>query len=183
MALKFKELRNYLSRNSRLSISFEDGHYDNYLILSDIPDEKYDDMYVFGIGKAYVEFTKDIYKKPDLNFSVKDAELRPALEIVLYDKPRADVGERKYQDSLRFGDLRKYLQVFGHMLLVMRNDWSGEVFDKIADIPDSYNEFFVYGIDIEDDSDIDKSFKIRGNENTYTKRMVVVLSEVKKYYS
>ena len=117
MAIKFRELRQYLSRNIRLSICFEDGHYDNYLIVSDIPDGRYGDLYVYGVGKIDVEFSKDTYTKPDLEFSIKDAELRPALEIVLYDRPRNDIGERKYMDSLRFIDFRNYLQVFGHMPL------------------------------------------------------------------
>ena len=41
----FKELRQYLSRTVRLSVCFkDDGCYDNYLILSDIPEGKYDEM-------------------------------------------------------------------------------------------------------------------------------------------
>ena len=41
MAIQFKELRKYLARNIRLSICFEDGHYHDYLMISDIPAEKY----------------------------------------------------------------------------------------------------------------------------------------------
>lgn len=37
MAIQFKELRKYLARNIRLSICFEDGHYHDYLMISDIP--------------------------------------------------------------------------------------------------------------------------------------------------
>ena len=40
----------YLARNTRLSICFEDGYYHDYLMISDIPAEKYKDLYVYGVG-------------------------------------------------------------------------------------------------------------------------------------
>ena len=43
MAIQFKELKKYISRVTRISICFRDGHYDNYLMISDIPDGKYDE--------------------------------------------------------------------------------------------------------------------------------------------
>ena len=61
MAIQFKEIRQYLARNIRLSICFEDGHYHDYLMISDIPVEKYNDLYLYGVGMADVEFSKDIY--------------------------------------------------------------------------------------------------------------------------
>ncbi len=36
MAIQFKEIRQYLARNTRLSICFEDGCYHDYLMISDI---------------------------------------------------------------------------------------------------------------------------------------------------
>ena len=54
MAIKFKELRKYLSRVVRLSICFKDGHYDNYHLLSDIPEGKYDELY-FGDLRNYLQ--------------------------------------------------------------------------------------------------------------------------------
>lgn len=50
MAIQFKEIRQCLARNTRLSICFEDGCYHDYLMISDIPTEKYKDLYVYGIG-------------------------------------------------------------------------------------------------------------------------------------
>ena len=41
MAIKFEELRKYVARNVRLSICFEDGYYHDYLMMSDIPEQKY----------------------------------------------------------------------------------------------------------------------------------------------
>lgn len=64
MAIQFKEIRQYLARNTRLSICFEDGCYHDYLMISDIPAEKYKDLYVYGIGMMDVEFSKDIYTFP-----------------------------------------------------------------------------------------------------------------------
>ena len=75
MAIQFKEIRQYLARNVRLSICFEDGHYHDYLMVSDIPDEKYDDLYLFGIGTADVEFSRDIYAPPkDMTGVVKSTK-------------------------------------------------------------------------------------------------------------
>ena len=41
MAIKFKEIKNYIARNVRMSICFEDGYYHNYLMKGVIfSDEK-----------------------------------------------------------------------------------------------------------------------------------------------
>ena len=50
MAIQFKEIRQYLARNARLSICFEDGYYQDYLMVSDIPTEKYKDWRIWTIG-------------------------------------------------------------------------------------------------------------------------------------
>ncbi len=65
MAIKFKEIRRFLARNTRLSICFLDGQYHNYLLVSDIPASEYDELYVYGIGITDVEFSLDIYSEPD----------------------------------------------------------------------------------------------------------------------
>lgn len=41
------------SINTRLSISFEDGRYHDYLMVSEIPYSKYDRLYVYGIGMMH----------------------------------------------------------------------------------------------------------------------------------
>lgn len=178
MALQFKEIRDQLARNIRLSICFEDGRYDNYLILSDIPDEKYNDMYVYGVGKIDVEFSKDVYTDPSAEPSGKDIDLCPALEIVLHDRPRDDVPERCSKGALTFGDLRNYLQITGRYAIVTRNDWALRSFDDMSDITEKYDGLFVYGIGLEDDPDADERFKNREHETTFVKRMVIVLSDV-----
>ena len=184
MAITFKELRRHLSRTVRLSICFkEDMCYDNYLILSDIPEGKYDEMYVYGIGKIDVEFTKDVYSMP-LDGSVPSGsyinggmDILPALEIVLWDKPRTDVGTRKLEVPLLFGDIRKLLQIFGHISVVMLSDWSSEAFEERNVIPEKYNDHFVYGIGLEDDPMPDIIYKNHGSDTCGKKRIVVVLSK------
>lgn len=102
MAIQFKELRKYLARNIRLSICFEDGHYHDYLMISDIPAEKYNDLYLYGVGMADVEFSKDIYTfQKDLDgeiVSTNDDTIEPAIEIVLHENSREI--ERKAEDVL-----------------------------------------------------------------------------------
>ena len=50
MAITFGEIKQYFARNVRLSICFEDGQYHIYLMGADIPEKKYDRLYVYGIG-------------------------------------------------------------------------------------------------------------------------------------
>lgn len=122
MAIQFKEIRQYLARNTRLSICFEDGCYHDYLMISDISAEKYKDLYVYGIGMVDVEFSKDIYTSPqnldDTNSSIKIKEctFEPAIEIVLHKIPR-DI-KRKAEGLLLFKDIKPYLQT-GVILLLL----------------------------------------------------------------
>ena len=90
MAIKFKEIRRFLARNIRLSICFLDGHYHNYLLVSDILASEYDELYIYGIGMTDVEFSKDIYSEPEepngeVSISMSNLTIQPALEIVLSD--------------------------------------------------------------------------------------------------
>ena len=91
MAIKFKEIKNYIARNVRMSICFEDGYYHNYLMKSDIPKGKYDNLYVYGVGMIDVEFSNDVYlASSQLEESVwtKDISIEPAIEIVVTKVPR-----------------------------------------------------------------------------------------------
>lgn len=47
--IKLKDLRDIFSTIDRVSICFEDGHYDNYRLMRDVPKE-YDDLAVKGIS-------------------------------------------------------------------------------------------------------------------------------------
>lgn len=183
MAIKFKEIRRYLQRNVRLSICFENGHYYDYLMVSDIPKEKYEDLYVYGIGMIDVEFSKDVYSIPKdmAEFTVprKDRTIEPAIEIVLHEIPR--VIERKKEEVLLFKDLKPYLQMGRNFSIVNREDWSYELYEYKDEIPDCFDEMVVYGIGMEDNTDevdinIQKSIGKRKCDSCLYKRMAIVLS-------
>lgn len=183
MAIQFKEIRKYLARNARLSICFEDGYYHDYLMISDIPAEKYKDLYVYGVGMIDVEFSKDIYVSPkDLNgviTSTKDDTIEPAMEVVLHEAPR-DI-ERKAEDVLLFKDIKPYLQRGRNFAVVNREDWSCKLYEYRDDIPNDYDDMFVYGIGMEDnfdesDQNIIKALENRKYDSYWNKRMVIVLS-------
>ncbi len=183
MAIQFKEIKQYLARNIRLSICFEDGHYHDYLMISDIPVEKYKDLYVYGVGMIDVEFSKDIYtSQKDLDgviVSTKDDTIEPAIEIVLHETPREI--ERKAKDILLFKDIKPYLQIGRNFAVVNREDWSYRLYEYRKEIPTSYDDMFVYGIGMEDnfdesDKNIAKVMKKRNFDSYLNKRMVIVLS-------
>lgn len=184
MAIQFKEIRKYLARNARVSICFEDGCYHDYLMISDIPAEKYKDLYVYGIGMVDVEFSKDIYTFPrnadDTTISIKDVTLEPAIEIVLHKIPR-DI-ERKAEEFFLFKDIKPYLQIGRNFAVVNREDWSYKLYEWKRDIPDEYDDKFVFGIGMEDnfaenDKDIIKALEKRRYDSCMNKRMVIVLSD------
>lgn len=114
MAIQFCEIKKYIARNERISICLEDGSYDNYLMISDIPEGKYDNLYVYGIGTVDVEFSKDMYAAPSqlekMVISPKHDMMAPAIEIVLHKDPR-DI-ERCEERCMLFKDLKnsKYLK-------------------------------------------------------------------------
>lgn len=186
MAIQFKEIRQYLARNARLSICFEDGYYQDYLMVSDIPTEKYKDLYVYGIGMVDVEFPKDIYTSPQnlddasSSIKIKECTFEPAIEIVLHKIPR-DI-KRKAEELLLFKDIKPYLQIGRNFAVVNREDWSYRLYEWKRDIPDEYDDKFVFGIGMEDnfdenDKDIIKALEKRSYDSCMNKRMVIVLSD------
>lgn len=182
MAIKFKELKKYLSRVDKLSICFEDGHYENYVLLSDIQDGIYDELYIFGIGMADVEFPRDVYGEPkDLprRISLKDGfYIGCGLEIVVHEEPR-DI-KREKEEVLNFGDLRNYLQIGRNFSIVTKEDWSEECYEWPRDIPEKYNSMYVYGIGLmESIEEIGKVTHPRLLEldSNLNKKMRIVLSE------
>ena len=183
MAIQFKELRKYLARNIRLSICFEDGHYHDYLMISDIPAEKYNDLCLYGVGMEDVEFSKDIYtSQKDLDgviISTNDDTIEPAIEIVLHENSREV--EIKAEDVLLFKDIKPYLQIGRNFAVVNREDWSYKVYEYRKDIPSNYDDMFLYGIGMEDNSDesdknIIKMLEKRKCDSYMNKQMVIVLS-------
>lgn len=179
MAILFKEIKGYLARNVRLSICFEDLHYHNYLMVSDIPDHKYDSLFVYGIGMIDVEFSMDTYTKPEKAdgaiMATKDDTLKPAIEIALCKKPREI--ERNAEDFLLFKDLKPYLQIGRNFTVRNRKDWAGEAFAYSDEIPEKYGNMYVYGIGMEDNFAEDKWVGDRKHDTCLKKRMVLVLSD------
>lgn len=179
MAIRFGEIKRYLARNVRLSICFEDGHYHDYLMVSDIPDNKYDNLYVYGVGMIDVEFSMDTYTKPEeLNgviTATEDDTLKPAIEVVLYEKPRKI--ERSVEDFLLFKDLKPYLQIGRNFTVLNRKDWSGEEYEYRNEIPEKYDNMYVYGIGMEDNLAEDELTGHIKSDTYLKKRMVLVLSD------
>ena len=180
MAIKFKEIRRFLARNIRLSICFEDGDYHNYLLISDIPSLEYDELYVYGVGMTDVEFSLDIYSEPDeinreVTISGRGFTMQPAIEIVLSDKPR-DI-ERNICDNLTFKDLKPYLQIGRWFNIVNKLDWSGESYEYRKNISEKYDSMYVYGIGMENNPDLEETYKELKYDTHLKKRMVLVLSD------
>lgn len=180
MAIKFNEIKRYLARNIRLSICFEDGYYHDYLIVSDIPAHKYDNLYLYGIGMVDVEFSRDLYSEPQelegVIQSSKDDELKPAIEIVLHKESREV--ERVVDASLLFKDLKPFLQIGRNFTIQNREDWSGEEYEYKSDIPEKYDDMYVYGIGMDDNFSKDEMVDhiYREHDTVLKKRMVIVLS-------
>lgn len=180
MAIKFKEIRKFLARNTRLSICFEDGDYHNYLLISDIPSLEYDELYVYGVGMTDVEFSLDIYSEPDeinreVTISGRGFTMQPAIEIVLSDKPR-DI-ERNICDSLTFKDLKPYLQIGRWFNIVNKLDWSSESYEYRENISEKYDSMYVYGIGMEYNPDLEETYRKLKYDTHFNKRMVLVLSD------
>lgn len=172
-----------MARNVRMSICFEGGHYHNYLMVSDIPAEKYEDLYVYGVGMIDVEFSKDLYAVPkDLDgmvISTRDDTIEPAIEIVLHEAPRNI--ERTAEDVLIFKDIKPYLQMGRNFAVVKREDWSYKLYEYRDDIPGDYDGMYLYGIGMEDnfdesDKNIIKALEKRKYDSYLNKRMGIVLS-------
>lgn len=91
MDLTFGELRKYISVIDRVSIcKAEDLKYENYGFIQDVPD-KYDKLYVYGIGRIESEFKIDEFTMPS---EIKGREigydmfLAPCIEIMVSKAPR-----------------------------------------------------------------------------------------------
>ena len=180
MAIKFKEIRRFMARNIRLSICFLDGHYHNYLLVSDILSSEYDEFYVYGVGMTDVEFSLDIYSEPDeingeVNIFGRNFTIQPAIEIVLSDRPR-DI-ERNICDNLTFKDLKSYLQVVGEFNIVNKLGWSDEPYKYREKIPEKYDNMYVYGIGMEDNPGLEETYTELKHDTHLKKRMVLVLSD------
>lgn len=78
---------------------------------------------------------------------------------------------------LLFRDLKPYLQIFGNISVVSREDWSFKTYEYRDDIPGEYDGNYVYGVGMEDNPDVKASLKKLEYDTCLKKRMVVVLSK------
>ena len=106
--------------------------------------------------------------------------MEPAIEIVLEKSPRNI--ERKSEDVLLFKDIKPYLQRGRNFAIVNREDWSYKFFEYRSEIPDEYDNMFVYGIGMENNTDernenLIEIFEKWKLDSYLNKRMVIVLSK------
>lgn len=152
-------------------------------MISDIPEGKYDDMYVYGIGTANVEFPLDVYKRPPVDFAgndliSKEHYLECGLEIVLKDEPRYVT--RGDDQRLCFIEMRRYLQSGMNFSIVKKENWSGEQFVWRDEIPKEYDELYVYGIGLDDLPKNEKNMqytKLKIDGTKLEKQIVIVLAK------
>ena len=95
------------------------------------------------------------------SIKIKECTFEPAIESVLRETPR-DI-ERKAEEVLLFKDIKPCLQIGRNFAVVNRGDWSYKLYEWKRDIPDEYDDKFVFGIGMEDnfdanDKDIYKGF-------------------------
>lgn len=175
MAIRFGELKKYFSRVVRLSICFHDGHYDNYILPTDIPAGEYDDLYVYGVGTVDVEFPLDVYVEHNEK-SKSGWYLGCGLEVVVQENAR-DI-ERCNNEELTFGDLRNYLQCGRNFSIVTKEQWEEEIYEWRHEIPEKYNDMYVYGIGLEYNMDaLHEEKRINFIDSQLMKNLRIVLSE------
>ena len=63
----------------------------------------------------------------------------------------------------KFGEIRKYLDIVSHISICMKETLQYENFSCSKDVPDSYDDFYVYGIGLIEelfDDEIDSTLQI-----------------------
>lgn len=181
MAYKFSEIKDLIARNCRVNICMvKDQVYENYLLKSDIPDGMYDNYYIYGIGIIESEFPMDVYadpKKADLKMDFQHIDFKPAIEIVLSEKPRSDSSsfERTDISKIIFKDLKPYLDKFRNITITRRGIWENDFYEIKSDITtNEYENAVVYGIGMEvDNSDFQVDNR---NISPQKERLVIVLA-------
>ena len=89
--------------------------------------------------------------------------------------------KRVDENELRFGDLRGYLQLGRNFSIVTKDGWTSEYFEYKRDIPENYDDMYVYGIGLEDDIEgILKSARYGFVDSRDAKRLRIVVSEKPK---
>ena len=147
-------------------------------MMSDIPEQKYAGFFTYGVGMVDVEFSRDVYTalpEPEGEYwCSKDDTMKPAMELMISEEPR-DI-KRSVEQKLLFRDLKPYLQIGRHFSIVNRNDWSSEYYEYRNEIPEKYDDMYVYGIGMEECPHVEKMWMDVQYETVRRKQMVIVLS-------
>lgn len=169
MSISFKKIREYLSCNECISLFFENGHYRNYSSVSCIPEGIYDDLYVYGIGLIYTEFTGNNNSE-----TLQPANIiyKPAIEIALCEE-LGGIEENDGEDIL-FRDVHSVLEIVGNTSINILQDNTYEVYKTKAEIPDKYDDMYVLEIGIEKNDVFDSGLMKGGeHEKCFNKRIIL----------
>lgn len=99
MAIKFKEIRQYISKIDRVSICMKETlTYNNYRYIKQVP-HSYDECYLYGIGMIESEFEGEFGGMYDQDAGPDNEpgtvtnphEFYPCIEVMLSKTPRDDI--------------------------------------------------------------------------------------------
>lgn len=104
MAIKFKEIRKYISKIDRISICMKETlTYNNYRYIKEVPNS-YDECYLYGIGMIESEFegefggmhTQDAGPDSEAGGITKPYDFFYCIEIMLSKTPRTNISLEKH---------------------------------------------------------------------------------------
>ena len=174
MAFTFGEIKNYLARDMRLSVRMLKGGDKDYLMVSDLPDGKYDDLIVYNLAEIkFIEFPEFGEYVPASSPELSWMSNKPGIgfEITLCEQiPDYDDRDhtRTNGEQIVFRDLRNLLPMYGHCSVGIIGEGK-EAFRSSRDIPESYNGKYLFGLGMEPD-------KTDITAGTYEYRYVVLLA-------
>lgn len=135
MAIKFGELRKYLSIVIKIFMCSGGNYCDNYKDEHEIPEEKYDDMYVLGISMVEDEI------QPACTY-IENIFDGAAIKVDIQEEP-VDF-ECLNDNELLFGDLRNYLKEDAKYIIVRKEDFKEENYQARKYIPQCYDNMYVH---------------------------------------
>ena len=80
------------------------------------------------------------------------------------------------EQKILFRDIKQYMQIGRHFSIVNRNDGSSEYYEYRSEIPEKYDDMYVYGIGMEECPHAEKTWMDVQYETVHRKQMVIVLS-------
>lgn len=134
--MKFKDFKKYVSVIDRVSICMQDTlQYDNYRYMADVPNGKYDDYYVYGVGLIQSEFEigpdgPDSLEKE--NMINNKYCLMECMEIMLSKAPRDVINSesKDEEEELSKEPIKIGIEVDDSGLLHFCREWVHKRFDN-----------------------------------------------------